>query len=77
MRIEFTKHVVQQQQWIDTASVLNQFVSGESNRQRQRALFSLRRLASRIATIQGQCDVVALWSDRRVTTKAVVVERFT
>src|SRR5665213_1305934 len=52
-------------------------MTGESNRQRQRSLLSLRRLTARIASIQCQRDVVALWSDRRVTAKAIVVEGFT
>src|ERR1035437_6746534 len=51
-------------------------MTGESNRQRQRSLLSLGCLTTRIASIQRQRDVITLWSDRRVTAKTIVVERF-
>ena len=51
-------------------------MTGESNRQRQRSLLSLRRLTTRVTAIQCQRDVIALWSDRRVTAKTIVIEGF-
>ena len=74
-RIELTKHVVEEQEWIDTPGLLHEFVTGESKGERERALLSLRGLSSSVTTVERDRDVVTLRAECRVAAKTVIIER--
>ena len=53
--------------------MVDQFVAGESKRQRLGPLLPLGSLAACIASVQVQRDVVSLGSNGRVSSKLVVL----
>jgi hypothetical protein len=73
-RIELAEDIVEEQERINAALLLYEFVAGESQRERERALLSLGRLTSSVAAIERDRDVVALWPHRCVAPKSIVVE---
>jgi hypothetical protein len=73
--IEFAEDVVEQEQRIDAAALLDKLVPAKTKGEGQRSLLPLRGLAAGVAPVKCQRNVIALWSYRRVAAMAVVVER--
>ena len=72
--IKFTEDIIEEQEGDQLALSLDQFMARQTNRQRQRSLLTLGRLASGVSIVQSEVHVVTVGTDGGIATTYIVAQ---